>query len=66
MAKIASLGGVAAHAAGTAHEFDSAEAVEAGRKGGLSISRNREHMRAIGRLGGLAAKTKRKRKRPAE
>lgn len=31
---IASLGGRAAHASGNAHEFSSAEAREAGRKGG--------------------------------
>lgn len=31
---IAKLGGIAAHAAGTAHEFNSTEAQEAGRKGG--------------------------------
>ena len=30
----ARLGGIAAHAAGTAHEFTSEEAREAGRKGG--------------------------------
>ncbi len=33
---IASKGGRAAHAKGTAHEWTSAEAREAGRKGGLS------------------------------
>ena len=32
--EIASKGGKAAHAKGTAHEFDSGEAREAGRKGG--------------------------------
>lgn len=32
--EIASKGGKAAHAKGTAHEFDSEEAREAGRKGG--------------------------------
>lgn len=32
--QIASMGGRAAHAAGTAHEFDSEQAREAGRKGG--------------------------------
>ncbi|MBA3284212.1 MAG: general stress protein [Nitrosopumilus sp.] len=32
--EIASRGGKAAHAAGTAHEFTSEEAREAGRKGG--------------------------------
>lgn len=50
--EIASKGGRAAHAKGTAHEFDSGEAREAGRKGGQAVSRNREHMAAIGRRGG--------------
>ena len=49
---IASAGGRAAHAKGTAHEFTSDEAREAGRKGGEAVSRNREHMAAIGRIGG--------------
>jgi general stress protein YciG len=52
--EIASKGGRAAHAKGTAHEFDSGEAREAGRKGGMAVSRNREHMAAIGRRGGEA------------
>jgi len=52
--EIASKGGKAAHAKGTAHEFDSSEAREAGRKGGVAVSRNREHMAAIGRRGGEA------------
>lgn len=38
---IASMGGKAAHARGTAHEFTSAEAAEAGRKGGQSRGRSR-------------------------
>src|SRR5438874_2147424 len=46
--------GRAAHAKGTAHEFDSSEARDAGRKGGVAVSRNREHMAAIGRRGGEA------------
>jgi len=50
--EIASLGGRAAHARGTAHEFDSSEAREAGRKGGEAVSQNREHMARIGRKGG--------------
>lgn len=50
--EIASLGGRAAHQRGTAHEFDSAEAREAGRKGGEAVSQNREHMARIGRKGG--------------
>lgn len=52
--EIASKGGKAAHAKGTAHEFDSGEAREAGRKGGLAVSQNREHMARIGRRGGEA------------
>ena len=50
--EIASKGGKAAHAKGTAHEFTPEEAREAGRKGGLAVSQNREHMAAIGREGG--------------
>lgn len=50
--EIASKGGRAAHAKGTAHEFSSDEARVAGRKGGESVSRNREHMSTIGRKGG--------------
>lgn len=52
--EIASKGGRAAHEKGTAHEFDSSEARAAGRKGGVTVSRNREHMAAIGRRGGEA------------
>ncbi|TFZ43053.1 general stress protein [Stenotrophomonas maltophilia] len=51
---IAAKGGRAAHASGNAHEFSPAEARVAGRKGGEAISRNREHMAAIGREGGHA------------
>ena len=50
--QIASKGGKAAHAKGTAHEFTSEEAREAGRKGGAAVSRDRAHMAAIGREGG--------------
>lgn len=50
--EIASKGGRAAHAKGTAHEFTSDEARVAGRKGGEAVSRDREHMAAIGREGG--------------
>ncbi len=52
--EIASKGGRAAHAKGTAHEFTSDEARVAGRKGGEAVSRDREHMAAIGREGGIA------------
>lgn len=52
--EIASKGGKTAHAKGSAHEFTPEEAREAGRKGGEVVSKNHEHMAAIGRLGGLA------------
>jgi len=39
--EIASAGGRAAHASGNAHEFNSSEAREAGRKGGLNSARSR-------------------------
>ncbi len=51
---IASKGGRSAHEAGTAHEFSSDEAREAGKKGGATVSRDRAHMAEIGRLGGKA------------
>jgi general stress protein YciG len=50
--EIASKGGKAAHEKGTAHEFTSEEAREAGRKGGESVSEDREHMSDIGKKGG--------------
>ncbi|MCU1348206.1 MAG: stress-induced acidophilic repeat motif-containing protein [Acidobacteria bacterium] len=50
--EIASKGGRAAHAKGTAHEFTSDEARVAGRKGGEAVSRDRVHMSTIGREGG--------------
>ncbi len=50
--EIASQGGKAAHEKGTAHEFDSEEAKEAGHKGGEAVSQDREHMSEIGREGG--------------
>lgn len=60
--EIASKGGKAAHLAGTAHEFSSEEAREAGRKGGQVVSKNRAHMAAIGRKGGEARGSKRAKK----
>jgi general stress protein YciG len=47
--EIASEGGRAAHEKGTAHEFTSEEAREAGRKGGMARSANRRN--AIGQGG---------------
>ena len=52
--EIASKGGRAAHAKGTAHEWSPDEARVAGRKGGEVVSRDRDHMAAIGREGGEA------------
>ena len=52
--EIASKGGRAAHEQGTAHEFSPDEARAAGRKGGVSVSKNRQHMSEIGRKGGEA------------
>lgn len=49
---IASKGGRAAHAKGTAHKYTSEEARTAGRKGGEAVSRDRSHMAVIGRAGG--------------
>src|SRR5205085_11505284 len=45
--EIASEGGRAAHQQGVAHEWNSEEARQAGRKGGQSVSQNREHMSEI-------------------
>lgn len=39
--KIASMGGQAAHEQGVAHKWNSEQAREAGRKGGLAMSRKR-------------------------
>ena len=50
--EIASKGGKVAHQKGTAHEWTSDEARDAGRKGGRITSQNREHMAEIGRKGG--------------
>jgi hypothetical protein len=52
--EIASKGGKAAHAKGTAHEFTLEEARLAGRKGGVKVSQDRAHMARIGKLGGTA------------
>jgi general stress protein YciG len=52
--EIASKGGRAAHAKGTAHEWSRDEARTAGKKGGVVVSQDRAHMSAIGREGGEA------------
>jgi general stress protein YciG len=51
---IASKGGKSAHLMGRAHQFDSAEAAEAGRKGGAAVSKDLGHMAKIGAMGGKA------------
>jgi general stress protein YciG len=56
--EIASRGGKAAHANGKAHHFTKEEAQAAGRLGGEKIATDREHMRELGRKGGLAAHRK--------
>jgi uncharacterized protein len=50
--EIASEGGRAAHEKGTAHEFTSEEAREAGRKGGMARSANRRNAANSGNSGG--------------
>jgi uncharacterized protein len=65
--EIASKGGQAAHQQGVAHEFNSEEAREAGRKGGEAVSQNREHMAAIGKKGGESkGRSKRNNKKSQE
>ena len=46
--EIASKGGKAAHQKGTAHEWTSEEAREAGRKGGMASHRRRKQMADTG------------------
>ena len=50
--RIAASGGKVAHRMGLAHKFTAEEAASAGRLGGKSVSRNREHMSRIGSAGG--------------
>jgi general stress protein YciG len=49
---LAARGGQAAHRRGTARVWTPAEAREAGRKGGATMGRDREHMSVIGKEGG--------------
>ena len=58
--EIARRGGRAAHQKGTAHEFTADEARAAGRKGGVSVSQDREYMSRIGRAGGLSSRVGRR------
>jgi len=50
--EIASKGGRAAQKRGRAHQFDSEDAREAGKKGGAKVSQDRAHMARIGAKGG--------------
>ena len=59
---IASQGGHAAHDRGAAHEFTPEQARTAGKKGGETISKDREHMANIGRLGGIRRAEARKKR----
>ncbi len=59
--EIARIGGRRAHELGAAHEFTSAEAQSAGRRGGMTIAKDRDHMRRIGQRGGFS----RQKKQPA-
>jgi general stress protein YciG len=49
--QIASQGGKAAHAKGTAHKWNKDTAARAGQKGGHTVARDRAHMAHIGRIG---------------
>jgi general stress protein YciG len=64
--EIASEGGRAAHQQGVAHEWNSEEARLAGRKGGQTVSQNREHMSEIGRRGGQSSGGRRNRNKQNE
>lgn len=62
--EIARKGGMAAHRKGTAHEFTTDEARNAGRKGGQLVSANRSHMIEIGRVGGKRSAERRRQNVP--
>src|ERR1700677_2834879 len=69
--QIASMGGKAAHARGTAHEFTSIEAAAAGSKGGKAAHEkgtahefSRQEASAAGRKGGQASGARNKSSRP--
>jgi general stress protein YciG len=64
--EIASKGGKAAHQQGVAHEWSSDEARQAGKKGGETVSQDRDHMSAIGQKGGQASRNSRLNKNKEE
>ena len=53
--EIASKGGKAAQTKGTGRRWTKEQATAAGRKGGVKVSRDREHMKRIGSAGGKKA-----------
>lgn len=57
--EIASKAGKASAESGRGHRFKGKKAQAAGRKGGLAVSEDREHMSEIGTKGGRAPKRKR-------
>lgn len=57
--ELAKQGGKASAQCGRGHRYSGKKAQEAGRKGGLAVSEDREHMSEIGTKGGLAKKRKR-------
>jgi general stress protein YciG len=59
--EIARKGGQAAQRKGTGHRFTSEEARRAGRKGGQTVSQDREYMARIGRDGGARSASVRRR-----
>lgn len=59
--EIARIGGQAAHAQGTAHQFSPDEARLAGQRGGATTGQDRDHMAAIGRRGGSTTSQDRQR-----
>ncbi len=50
--EIASKGGRSAQDSGVGHRFTSDEARDAGRRGGITVSKDRAHMASIGAKGG--------------
>ena len=60
--ELARQGGTTSQANGTANRWTSESARVAGRMGGRTISRDREHMRTIGRKGGTGKKGYRRNK----
>lgn len=64
--EMARKGGIAAHEAGTAHEWTPEEARAAGAQGGRVTSAIPGHMSRIGKLGGDARAAKRRQREGAE